>query len=38
MPDGDRGAVIVLDSVGVRREGTVVLEDVDWSVGRGSGG
>ena len=35
MPAGDRGAVIDLRAVGVRREGTVVLDDIDWSVGRG---
>jgi iron complex transport system ATP-binding protein len=35
MPAGDRGAVIELHAVGVRREGTVVLDDIDWSVQRG---
>jgi iron complex transport system ATP-binding protein len=29
------GPIISLRSVGVRREGTVVLDDVDWSVERG---
>jgi iron complex transport system ATP-binding protein len=28
----DRGAVIALQAVGVRREGTVVLDGVDWTV------
>src|SRR5580692_1125758 len=32
MPAGDRGAVIDLQAVGVRRDGTVVLDNVDWSV------
>jgi iron complex transport system ATP-binding protein len=35
MPVDDGGAVIALHAVGVRREGTVVLEDIDWSVGPG---
>jgi len=35
IPAGDRGAVIDLHAVGVRREGTVVLDGIDWSVGRG---
>ena len=35
MPVDDGGAVIALHTVGVRREGTVVLEDIDWSVGPG---
>ena len=35
MPAGDRGAVIDLHAVGVRRDGTVVLDEIDWSVGRG---
>jgi len=34
-PEGDAGPVIELRGVGVRREGTVVLDDVDWSVQRG---
>jgi len=29
---GDRRPVIELHGVGVRREGTVVLDHVDWSV------
>jgi iron complex transport system ATP-binding protein len=29
------GAVIDLHGVGVRRDGTVVLEEIDWSVGPG---
>src|SRR5580692_5180895 len=32
MPAGDRGAVIDLQAVGVRRDGTVVLDEIDWSV------
>jgi iron complex transport system ATP-binding protein len=32
MPAGGGGAVIALRSVGVRREGTVVLDEIDWSV------
>ena len=35
MPLDDRGAVIALHAVGVRREGVVVLDDIDWSVGPG---
>src|ERR1700677_2857990 len=35
MPSGDGGAVIDLHAVGVRRQGTVVLEEIDWSVGPG---
>ena len=35
MPVDDGGAVIALHAVGVRREGTVVLDDIDWSVGPG---
>ena len=35
MPVDDGGAVIALQAVGVRREGTVVLDDIDWSVGPG---
>jgi iron complex transport system ATP-binding protein len=35
MPAGGGGAVIALRAVGVRREGTVVLDEVDWSVGPG---
>src|ERR1700677_351218 len=35
MPSGDGGAVIDLHAVGVRREGTVVLDEVDWVVQSG---
>jgi iron complex transport system ATP-binding protein len=35
MPAGGGGKVIDLRAVGVRREGTVVLDEIDWSVGRG---
>ena len=37
MPAGDR-PVIDLHAVGVRRDGTVVLDEIDWSVGPGSAG
>src|SRR5271169_5637360 len=35
MPASGGGAVIALGAVGVRREGTVVLDEVDWTVGPG---
>jgi iron complex transport system ATP-binding protein len=35
MPVDHGGAVIALHAVGIRREGTVVLDDIDWSVGPG---
>jgi len=35
MPVDERGAVIALQAVGVRREGTVVLDGIDWTVGQG---
>lgn len=34
-PVCDGGAVIALRAVGVRREGTIVLEGIDWTVGPG---
>jgi iron complex transport system ATP-binding protein len=35
MPVDDGGAMIALQAVGVRREGTVVLDGIDWTVRQG---